>query len=385
MLALILALQAAPAPPPADVVVTGERLQKLHDQCRTGRCTPLRDAQASIAWAEALFREGRYRDAKAVLRDAVGRNRRFEGSDPKPVATLHEAYATVAWQEGDQDIHRDAVFDRVRILRANLSAADPAVRAAALAVGEMWQRLENPQEAEREFERVEQQALTAGDNGLALRARLLRARSQFIQGQRADAQALLASASTMPGAGEPTARAAIKAMRVRLAVEAGDRGEIDAAVRELSGATGVAGRPALVWAPPYPLTAEQLGAQGRGTVPEDLARAALTSPKPYEVGAVRWADVGFWIRPDGRTADVEVLRGSRGTGWVQPYLGQVAGRRYAASGAADGDPGVYRVERFTLRPGYVTPTGSLARRRGGVARLEVLDLTDPNARVTAAK
>ena len=110
--------------------------------------------------------------------------------------------------------------------------------------------------------------------------------------------------------------------------------------------------------------------------------------QPPTLEPLRWADVGFWIRPDGRTADVEVLGGSPDRRWTGAVVTQVAGRRYSTTLAAPtGDPGFYRLERFTLRPQYKSGsvTGYLVSFKSGPQRLEVLDLTDPGAKVTASR
>ena len=391
ILALLLAVQA-PAPPQRDVIVTGERLKRLHDQCAAGRCTPLRDAQASIAWAEAQFREGRYVDAKRTLRNAAARNGRHAATDPKPVAAIYEAYATVSWQEGDQQAYRKATAARVRTLRGNLPANDPYVRTAALALGEMWLRVDQPLEAQRAFERAERDAVAHGHGDVAVRARLSRARVRHLLMDQAGARALLRSAEALPGADEPRSRGAIRAMRLRFALtgtgSGADPAERDRLAAELAGAGFT--RPVLVWAPPYPRTPLDLADTARSlqrslaTSPGDLF--VDTGPEVSDLDGIRWADIGFWIRPDGRTAEAEVLRGSRGSGWAAPYLRQVAGRRYTATaGVAADAPGAYRIERFTLRSNYVVPKGSFIRRRAGAGKLEILDLTDPNARVTAAR
>lgn len=101
MLALLLMVQAASS----DIVITGKRLSEEHAICDQGRCTPLRDAEVSIAYAEAQFREGKYLDARNSLAAAVNRNRNHAKIAPKPVAALYEAYATVALHEGDQEIY----------------------------------------------------------------------------------------------------------------------------------------------------------------------------------------------------------------------------------------------------------------------------------------
>ncbi len=382
-LALLLAAQA----PPSDVVVTGKRLERLHELCRQGRCTPLRDAQASIAWAEAQFRDGRYVLAKNVLRDAAARNKRHAATDPKPVAAIYEAYATVSWQEGDQEAYRTATAARVRTLRDNLPADDVYARGAALALGDMWLRLGQPLEAQRAFRQAERDALAGARNDVALRARLARARIRHGFGDRTGAAALLASAAALPGAAEPRNQGAIRATRLRLGAAEGDA----AAIAQVAAEVGRAGfaQPVLVWAPPYPRTAADLAdaarAANRSLATTGGELFAVTGPRGSDLDGIQWADIGFVIRPDGRTAEMEVLRGSSDRTWATPYLTQIAGRRYTAMPGAPGDAGAYRVERFTLRANYETPIGSLIRRRAGPAKLEIVDLTDPAATVTAAR
>lgn len=383
LFALLLAVQA----PASDVVVTGKRLERLHELCREGRCTPLRDAQASIAWAEAQFRDGKYVIAKSILRDAAARNKRHAATDPKPVAAIYEAYATVSWQEGDQDVYRTATAARVRTLKDNLPAGDVYVRGAALALGDMWVRLGQPLDAQRAYEQVEKAALAASQGDVALRARLARARIRHGLDDRKGASALLASAASLPSASDPRMQGAIRATRLRFGAAEGDMAEIARVAAEV-GQAGFA-QPVLVWAPPYPRTAldraESARAANRSLATSGGEVFADTGPRASDLDPIQWADIGFSIQPDGRTTDVEVLRGSRGQAWAVPYLTQIAGRRYATRSGGLDDPGAYRIERFTLRANYLVPKGSLIRRRAGPGKLEIVDLTDPAATVTAAR
>lgn len=388
LFALALMLQATPAAPGPDVIVTGERLKKLHDQCRAGRCSPLRDAQASIAWAETLFRDGRYVQAKNTLRDAANRNKRNAATAPKPVAAIYEAYATVAWQEGDQDIYRYATAQRVRTLRENLPADDPAVRTAALALGDMWVRLGNWIGAERAYRAAEQKGLEGGQGGVAIRARLARARLRHALGDSKGAAELIASAGALPGAEDPMTRAAIQVVGLRLAAADGETTATDQLVKAL-GQAGFA-RPVLLYSPPYPATPfardvapRRLG-QLRLAGTADSAELAGDTVRATDAAIIQWADIGFWVRPDGSVAEPEILRGSNERAWTKPYLEQVSRRRYSATANATDGPGIYRIERFTLRGNYRVPIGSLIRRRVGPADLEVLELTEPNAKVTAS-
>ena len=91
---------------------------------------------------------------------------------------------------------------------------------------------------------------------------------------------------------------------------------------------------------------------------------------------LRWADIGYWIRPDGRVADVTIVRSSPRPDWVRPLLGHIAGRRYAAFAIDDSfGQGRYRVERYTLTADYGTPIGSLVRRRVKNKRYEMMEMT----------
>lgn len=384
ILALLLAAQTATP----DVVVTGKRLEALQERCARGTCSPLRDAQVSIALAEEQFREGRYVAAKRTLAGAASRNKRHAATHPRPVAAIYEAYATVSWHEGDQDAYRRAVADQVRTLRDHLPADDAHVKSAAVAYGEMWSRLGKPREAERAYAQAASKAIAAGSNDVAVRALLAQARARHRRGDRSGAAAALASAEALASSNPARIRGAIAVMRARLAATESKGATVDDLASGL-GDTGLS-RPVLVWAPPYQPTArdsaqfERSRALNAGASPGELF--ADVGVKSSDLNPVRWADVGFWIRPDGRTAEPEVLRGSVDTAWTTPYLAQVAGRRYTRSLVTEpNDPGSYRIERFTLRPNYVTPNGSLIRRRAGPGRLEVVELTDTMAEITAAR
>ncbi|HEX8412286.1 MAG TPA: hypothetical protein VF637_00160, partial [Sphingomicrobium sp.] len=164
---------------------------------------------------------------------------------------------------------------------------------------------------------------------------------------------------------------------LRLAAGQNDDTRIDQLVRAI-GHDGVI-RPALIWAPPYEPTA--IAAAQDAAAKNGLANPI--SAGSTGVGPIQWVDIGFWIRPDGRTNKPEILRGSRSTGWAGFLLKQVSARRYTGFSTSSADHGVYRIERFTLRGTYQIPTGSLIRRRVGATRLEVLDLTQPDTSVLA--
>jgi len=372
-LSFILTLQAATP----DIVVSGRRLSEAYAACAEQGCSPLRDAQASIAFAEQQFRDGAYLKARRTLMAAISRNKRHAATDPKPVSALYEAYATVSLHDGDLDAFKSAVGQQVRTLRDNLPANDPAVVAAAFATGDMWVSMRNGRAAEISYRTIERQALADGNAALALQATLRRVGLANLRGDTAGAARLMAEAEARPIAAHPKLRAVLQVVRLRLAAGRKDDTQIDQLVRAIGhdGST----QPTLVWAPPYEST-------GIAAAQEAAAKFDLRNPVPArssDVDPIQWVDIGFWIRPDGKTNEPEILRGSRSTGWAGYLLKQVSERRYTGVSTSSTDRGVYRIERFTLRGAYQVPTGSLIGRRGGAARLEVLDLTQPDTSVSA--
>ncbi len=374
MIALLLLLTTQVAP---EIVVAGKRLDDAYRECVQQTCPPLRDAQVSIACAERQFREGAYVKARNTLAAAASRNKRNAATAPKPLAAIYEAYATVSRHDGDMDAFRTAVGRQVRVLRDNLPPDDPAVLAAAFATGDMWAQLGNARSAELSYHAVERQALQHGNTILALQAVLRRVGLANAHGDTAGAARLMTEAEARPDASDPTLRTAMQVVRLRLAAKRADDGQVDRLVRAIGHDAST--RPVLIWAPPYKPTAEM--AAKINTAKFDVIDPIPTRPSDY--GPIQWVDIGFWIRPDGRTSEPEILRGSRSMGWAKDLLSQISGRRYTGNAANAGDPGTYLIDRFTLRGTYFVPTGSLVRRRAGPAELQVLDLTEPEKSVTA--
>ena len=374
-LLFVLAMQAATP----DIIVSGKRLDEAYQACVEQGCPPLRDAQVSIAFAEQQFRQGAYQRARRTLAAAVARNKQNAAIAPKPVAALYEAYATVSLHDGEMDVFKKAVGGQVRTLRENLPRDDPAVTAAAFATGDMWLALRDGRTAELSYRAVERQALADGNATLAMLATLRRAELANARNDPAGAARLLAEAEARPAATDPALRSVSRVVRLRLAAQRADDGQVDRLVREIGHDTTT--RPVLIWGPPYEPTAE-------AAARDAAAKFDLRNPvsaRSSDVGSIQWVDIGFWIKPDGKTDDAEILRGSRSTGWAGYLVKQVSARRYPGTDGAAGARGVYRVERFSLRGTYQTPTGSLINRRAGPGELEVLDLTLPDTTITASR
>jgi hypothetical protein len=123
----------------------------------------------------------------------------------------------------------------------------------------------------------------------------------------------------------------------------------------------------LLSAPAYQLVQQEI----RGPSGDDMMDATSNVLNRLTVNyEKKWIDVGFWIMPDGRVADVEVLRKGGQAGWSDPLLTSLAGRRYTAAA----EP-TYKVERYTMTAELETTTGSRIARHSPRARVEYLDLT----------
>lgn len=368
MLGLLLLLQM-----PSDIVVTGQRLIEAQAECAKTGCTPLRDAQASIALAEVQFRDGAYLDAKRLLAAAIDRNKQEAATAPRAVAALYEAYATVAVHEGDKQAYRRAVVKQVRILEQHLPEDDPSRISGSTALGDMWIKLGDYRQAEITYRGIEQNALASGQDKAAMLAGMKRAWLSAASGDNRTSAELLDRLEERPLAQAPGYQVALRVLRLRLAARRADEEEISRLVAEL-GQDG--GREAvLIWSPPYgPTATAAANASARmfGGVDPISARAS-------DYAAIRWADIGFWIRPDGRTEDVEILRGSTSKAWVQPAVRQIAGRRYSATTDEGHGQGHYRIERFTQRSQYMVPVGSHIQRRIATGGYDILDLTETPA------
>ena len=370
ILALTLAHLAPAAPPPASedtIIVTGT-LRSLGDaleRCKQGGCTPRQDIVASIRYAEAVFRSGRYVEARRVLQDAIARNKAAAKSEPVAVAALYEATATAAAHDGEQDVVTSATNTRMRVLREALPPDSVAVLQAALDVADMHLRAKRFDEAQTEYEGVARHAEAARQPDLL--ADVLMRQAILAHSRRHDAVAhALLDRVIGNDAVAPAYRLAARATAARFARERGDKGATDALIASFS-KSGELGQPLLLWQPQVPSPTDSVNLNAFNIVD--------STTRSSDAVRASWVDIGFLIKPDGTVETPEVLRGSGGQGWATPILGAIAQRRYAPPGTASAAAPLYRVERWTLTADYDTPIGSLVRRRTRNPHFEQIDLT----------
>lgn len=372
--ALASAATAQEAPPQdqeaAPIVVTGRTLADLRhalEACIARRCPPDEDIAATISYAEGQFVSGNYRDARATLTASRSRNKRYAKLYPLPVGDLLRGKARVEQHLGDRASYLSDMLASADVLRNALGRNDARALVAKIEVGDAFASSDRYELATRYYDEV---AAAARANGIAQVEgfAMLRKGSLWAQlaaedyagyGQRADDALDTLIASPKPEHA-PFARAA-RVFKARLAAQHGDTAAADAVIADLRAQP--TRKPFLIASEPI-----QFG-------------AASLSPGPTRQG-VEWMDVNFWVAPDGRTTDVDVLRQSGGVepALIKAVVDSIRSRRYARLKRDPSDPGILRVERYSFAVRTAIVTGSRIPVRDPRVRVEMLDLSTDDAR-----
>lgn len=361
-LLLLLAQVATPAPT-ADVVVVGHRAEQELAACLARKCPPAQEVEAALQASVEQFADARYTDARRTLQAAIGRNKRHAAELPGPVSSLYATLATVAEHEGDTNLWRTASRNNVLILRKNLGTANMATMTEELAFADDMVGQGAIDLADGIYCRVQSRATANGRGDLAASAAFRRAWLALQRERFREAQRFADTAVTLAGDNNAIMTELREILRTRVAVRKGDEGAVDALAARLGQATSV--RPTLIYTPPI----DDINP------PQDPREPH----KPLLDRGIYFADVGYWIRPDGKVMDTELLR-TNGLGqWKSAILHHVSQRRYVPLKLTDGQPGLYRIDRFTVRGNIDTPIGTRIRQRMGNLSIHVVDLTETEA------
>ena len=400
LLASALAVPAFAAPDDkarSAVVVTGLRLsesERALKECVARKCPVDEDVAATLRHAENLFVAGRYQQARNTLFAGRDRTRRFAKTYPVPVSNVTRAIATVSAHLGEGEAYQLSSIDTLDVLKAGLPRDDARVLGARIELANAYARLGRFEAAEEAYRAVARRAKEVGllqVQGLA-ELRLAVLYGGYAENDparyRAGEEAALAAILTNS---DPRYRVFVQAARVlqaRRQLRRGDTKAFDSVLADLR-RDGATERPVLVYAPPIPSIRDS----ARGAYQSDDNRA---NGNPFGIGVSvineyarlplrlyddQWVDVSFYVAPDGHVTDVGILRGSgklESEDWVKPILGSIALRRYLPLNRDATDPGILRVERYTLTSLMEARIGTRIRQRGPEPRIETLDLSiDP--------
>lgn len=368
IVSLLFALQVASSPVQPlertdDIVVTGkleEGAKRALTSCIARQCPPNEEIKAAIVYATRQFMAGDYSGARDTLLESRRRNAGYATQFPVDVSNIHRALNTLSNLDGRPDSARISAFDATDALRAGLAPDDPLILIQRIDTAGQFSREGRLVAARQILEDVASKAHGKGYYGI-------------------EAQALFRGAAIygLMASKNPDYRATAARWRKRIA----NRTEpefaeyrkslpaLDAQVAALSSkadkritaAVPVAGDDAVLLYEPdtqFSVEGERRLSSGGNTAPE-------------------WADVGFWVRPNGVIADVSVLQRSESPpgSWLTKKLQAVGARRYAPLKQPAGGPGIYRVERFSMVYEVVTVLESRVPVRSRRGRLETIDVT----------
>lgn len=371
---LLLAALAAPEPPPIIVTARVQTAKALAD-CLARKCGVREDAIASIQHAQAQFADGQYPEARKTLLASLNRNRRATGEDPRALSALWHALARVTLHNGDLVEYRKASLRAGSIMARATSVTESERIRGEVQVADALASAGDPDGAVRRYRSVAAQARSRGDDELSqmLELRAIYARSSF--DGKPEARRKLERAAGDPSL-TPRARAAAASLAAQLQEEGSSK---TAALLESVPVQPEDAPTQLIFAPKDALT-HQREAINHAVANNDTVLFNILQPHAADHFRYSWADVGFWIRPDGRVADAEILRGSNEQRWAKEVLRVVQGRRYSPFQAEPGSEGRYKIERATLTFEQTTPVGSFIRRRAGLPslRFEELKVEDAN-------
>ena len=358
---LVLALMLAAAqqdkvsqpPAAAEVVVIGNRMRAALDKCLERNCPPEQEVDAAMDAGAESFAAGQYEEAKAIVRRAIARNAKHAKAMPAKVSDLYATYADIAEHEGDETAFISATRNSVSVLRRSFGEAHPTVIRVSARLGDMWAKLGQPERADDAYQYEAQRAARFGRRDLAGMLNFRRAWLALAARDKPHARKMLVQLERDYGT-EPVFAPALAILKARLALGDGKDEGTEAFITALRRAGTT--EPILMSEPPYP--------------PVDIEPMVFGSSRD-----ILWADIGFWIQPDGKTTDMQILRPVRNSNWAKPMLKQISGRRYSPVESAETSMGVYRVERYTLRAAHKRKLGSSIRLRVGDVSLHHVDIT----------
>jgi hypothetical protein len=374
---LVLAALIAAAAPAPTIIVTGRSLgdtETALEQCLARRCPPEEDIRASLAHAENLFVAGDYDSARRILKRSIARNGNHGEALPIPVSNLYRASGRVAAHLGEGEDYVRSTYRTWSILRDANGVPAWLPLSARMDVANMITATQGARAGKRAFGQLEEEALQLGRPDIAALARLRGIWVEYRADPSRPVERQLRGMLASSGPEGRIARTGALILLARVEREKGvaGGGATDALVAEL--ARSPTQRPTLLYAPPLPVVRGDKWWADPARVPV----YSVTSQLPTENFEDRWVDIGFWVQPDGRVDEAEVLRQSGSPGWVEPVLASVAGRVYAPLTSGEGH---YRVERFTYTSNWRDRIDTRLRVRSQDGTIHSLDLTaDPDAR-----
>jgi len=352
---------AQPDQPPA-IIVTGERISDLRARlraCIARNCPPNEEIDAALAVAEGEFLNGEYEAAEDAISDSIARNRRHRKAYPEPVADLFRSQARVQSHRGRDTLAAQSTYDTVRTLRAGIPQEDHRHFTARLEIVQMEMRAGNRNGVRRELRELIAAAKRAGRDDVVRQAKMRELHFEFILTPYGLPERRLLDLAESKDPAKTFESVSARLFLARVYRGKGDTARSDALLAGIPRSDS--SRRALLYAPPIRLTMAEAAPQTLPSMDVDNFEDA-------------WIDVAYWIQPNGRVENIEIVRKGANADWAPPLLASIRGRLFEPS--TDGAPS-YRLERYTYTSAQGQRTGSRLQGRIGRPRVEYLDLTAP--------
>jgi hypothetical protein len=362
--------QAQPVPPQNEIVVTGRKrdLKAALERCLARNCPTPEDVDATLGYAEELFVTGDYDEAHQAIKDSLRRNHDKARQYPEPVSDLYRSDAKVARHLGLDDEAMRSTRQIYNALKQGIPAPDVRHFTARIEMASSYLAFGRYSEARGELAQLEREAHAAGRDDIAQMAELKALWVDYVESPSAISE--ISKAAQNPDPRKSILAIGAKALLTQIHGEEGklDRDSFLASVKTPST------HRVLLFDPPYELATHDTlpGPELNGSLgPSTLTQGNVLN-RLSDTFRDSWIDVDFWIAPDGRVTDLQILRQGSNAGWAAPLLASIRGRRYSVS--SDGKP-THRIERYTYTAGYEMRAGSHLMQRSPRARVEYLDLT----------
>lgn len=357
-----------------DIVVTAHTLasdQRALAACLARHCPPDQDIDASLAVAETEFVAGKYHDARTTLLASIHRNKRYASRYPVAVSDLLRANARIAGHLGEGDAQRIGMIDVVSALKAGLNDDDARVLEAKVELADTYVRFGRINEAADVYKEVRDKAKklriprVQGFAMLHLASLYQKLAARRPSAYRAKARDAIGDLTRATDPHMATFALAGRVLKAQMTANAGDDGAINDLVAMLPKTDRA---PVLLYAPAPEFPDESGRDKNSGDVLTKLAT------KDFEN---QWVDIGFWIGPEGRVTDADILRHSNEFegDWPKPLVAAIEQRRYAPTKRGPEASSTFRVERYTYTSRWTHVTGSRMRQRSARPDIEMLDLT----------
>lgn len=364
------AAQAAPqsnasAAQEGDIVVVGrgiESAQAALDACVARGCPPDQEIKAALVVASRRFLAGDYAGSRQTLLKTRGRTAKFDQTFPVAVSDLHRALNTMGNLNGRPDSARISAFDATDALRAGLKPDDPLILLQRLDTAGQLTRDARIIGARQIYEDVIKRAAKNGYPGIEAEAMF----------QAATLYVTLASVnSDFRGA---AAKWVSRLERRDEPEFAPYRQGIALVKLQLDASTAPRSERAAMLAKAKPLTTRDAFLLSEPDVQYSVSNKVLAGVSGGGGGdKPEWADVAFFVQPDGSVRDVSVIEQSavKPGSWLSKKTEAVGQRRYAPFSGAP----IYRVERYTMVYNYSSTTESRIKSRSARGILNTTDVT----------